>query len=556
MKNVTLFLGSFALAVNSFAASYTTTQITNNTYADEYTKINAPGDVIWTAWVNATDTGWTVFKYDAATQATTQLSVSNASFNSHRINSRGDVVWMGSDGTDQEIFLYQAASKSLVQVTSNTLDDTAPEISDNGDVAWFEQRGVDVGAVLYRYDALNQIVVSVDFPGATRQGMHTMNARGDIAWNAEVSVPEVQNGAIVPVTYNQEILVFTAATRTVRNLTQSQSVLDTNQRLLDNGDIVWSTYDLPTGAQAIKRYHAADGSVTEIMAGPIEGAYLVGTQGHVAWVTGVPAGVDTLYTLFLYDPVTGGVSTISAEVLARFPFVDGVSSRGDVLWRTHGATLYTKHYNAATKAIVNLTVMLSSQGSGPFDLVLADNGDAAWSLWDGTDFEVYSYQVATVSTTQLTNNSVDDGLASMNASGSIVWNRFYPSNNSEVVLAVKSTAAPMLTIKVTAAKFIARGSEAQLKANFVIGTMPSATDIIGVRFDSATLLDAAFSNFKAAGAGIFKYSGRKISAKLDFNKGTIEITKGNVNPALVNTRDGVDVEIRIGADSAVDHFKK
>ena len=141
MKNVTLFLGSFALAVNSFAASYTTTQITNNTYPDGSTQINAQGGVVFTAQVNAADMGVTVFKYDAATRATAQLSTNNVFFDSHRINRHGDVVWMGHDGTDAEIFLYQAASKSLVQLTNNTLDDTAAENSDNGDVAWFEQRG-------------------------------------------------------------------------------------------------------------------------------------------------------------------------------------------------------------------------------------------------------------------------------------------------------------------------------------------------------------------------------------------------------------------------------
>ena len=74
MKSILLLLSGAVLAANSFAASYTTTQITNNTNSDEYTKINARGDVIWTSWLNPTDTGWTVFKYDAATEATKQIS--------------------------------------------------------------------------------------------------------------------------------------------------------------------------------------------------------------------------------------------------------------------------------------------------------------------------------------------------------------------------------------------------------------------------------------------------------------------------------------------------
>ncbi|MBI3775488.1 MAG: hypothetical protein HY273_08040, partial [Gammaproteobacteria bacterium] len=233
-KNVALFLGGAVLAANSFAARYTVTQITNNTYADEYTKINAQGDVIWAAWLNTTDTGWTVFKYDAATQTTSQISSNNVFFDSYRINNRGDVVWTGFDGTDQEIFLYQAATKTVKQLTNDALDDTDVQISDNGDVSWFEQRCSFVCAFLYRYDAKTQKVDGITFPGAARQGYQSINARGDIVWNAEVTATQFQNGQLVQVTNNQDILLFTAATGKVRNLTNSYSVLDTNQSLLAN----------------------------------------------------------------------------------------------------------------------------------------------------------------------------------------------------------------------------------------------------------------------------------------------------------------------------------
>jgi hypothetical protein len=547
MKRLTFWIAGMALMLDVYAAGYSTTQITDNTYPDELSRINAQGDVAWTAWVNPTDTDWTVFKYTAATGTTAPLSGNNVFYDSHRINTRGDVVWMASDGNDQEIFLYPAGATAPVQLTNNDLDDTAPQISDNGDVSWFEQHGVNVGAFLYRYDAQNQVVHAIDFPDSTRQGWHVMNARGDIAWNAEVALPVVQNGEIVSVTYSQEILVFTAATGTVANITQSAGVIDSNQHLLDNGDVEWEAWDELTGVTALKIYRAATGTTMDITTS-FEFPYAVGSLGHVAWASVTPAGT---YALSVYDPATNSTRTFTAEASAYTPVILGVSARGDVVWRSIiGTNWYSRLYNATTQAIVDLTV---TQGFGTYDLEIADNGDVVWSLWDGTDYEVYSYQIDTGVTTRLSNNSVDDGITAINPAGTIVWNRF-DLDDSELMLAVKSTAAPELSIDVTAARYSPRTQEAQLKARFAFDGLPAASDVIFARFDDATLLDAAFADFRAIGKGVYKYSAGKTSATLDFKRGTIEVTKQKVNPASVNPRDGVDVEIRFGAAVAFDHF--
>lgn len=431
-KHVALFLGGAVLAANSVAANYSVTQITNNTYADEYTKINAQGDVIWTAWVNPTDTGWTVFKYDAATQTTKQISSNNVFFDSHRLNNRGDVVWVGNDGTDQEIFLYQAATKTVKQLTNDALDDTNPQISDNGDVSWFEQPCSYICANLYRYDAKTQIVSSIVFPGAGRQGYQSMNARGDIVWNAEVTTTQIQNGQPVTVTNSQDILRYIAATGKVRNLTNSYSVIESNQRLLDNGDVVYEAYDELTSVDALKVYHADTGRTARI-AKDISGGYQVGSMGHAVWSTVVTVDATTLHTLSLYNPVTRAVTEISRENTTWGPNIDGISARGDVVWRSLiGANWYTRYFNSTT--LTNLDLIVSP--TSPYPLALADNGDAAWSTWDGTDYEVVAYQVATGATTQLTHNNVDDGVISMSANGSLAFNRWFPNNNSEVVVAV------------------------------------------------------------------------------------------------------------------------
>jgi hypothetical protein len=545
MNKSMLLLSGLLLTCDVFAATYTTTEITNNSFPDEHARINAQGDVLWTAWINPTDPGWTVFKYDAATGTINQLSDSNVFFDSHRINSAGDAVWTSYDGNDQEIFIYKSASGSTTQLTSNDYDDTAPQLSDNGDASWFEQRLGDVGAVLFRYDAQDDLVQSIEFPGASRQGLHSMNSRGDIAWNAEVTV----SGDI----YSQEILVFTAAAQTVANITQSAGAIDSNQYLLDNGDVIWSAYDELTGSSSIKRYLAADASISDITT-DFTGTFLVGSQGHAAWFSESASGIDTLYTLYLFDPDTGTANGIYAEVLTRPPFLDGISGRGDVAWRTISGNWYTKHYNAETAAIVNLTV---TQGFGPYEVVLADNGDAVWSLWDNTDYEVFSYQVDSGTFTQLSNNNVDDGITSVNADGDMVWHRFY-FDDSELVIAVKDTAqpAPELTIDVVAARYNPITHEARFKARFAFDAVPADMDIIGARFDDATLLNVAFGEFKAAGPNIYLYNTGKTRAKINFRKGTIEVSKQRVSPAEVNVRDGVDVEIRFGDAVAFDHLSR
>ena len=185
MKQLVLILGGIFTAMNSYAATYSVTQITDDNYYDEYARMNDRGDVVWASWVNAADPGWTVFEYMAKTKQTMQVSSNNAFFNTHQLNNNGDVVWTASDGHDQEVYLYNAKTQTVTPLTNNDNDDTNPQISDNGDVTWLEQQGTTASnAILMRYDHATMTSSAVEFAGATRQGYQSMNARGDIVWNA------------------------------------------------------------------------------------------------------------------------------------------------------------------------------------------------------------------------------------------------------------------------------------------------------------------------------------------------------------------------------------
>ena len=96
-----------------------------------------------------------------------------------------------------------------------------------------------------------------------------------------------------------------------------------------------------------------------------------------------------------------------------------------------GSNYLSNLYVASTKQIVQLT---NTQNQGVFALVLADNGDAA-SFHDGTNYEMFTYQATTGAKTQLTKNTVNDGVVSIDAEGSLAWAQFNPTN-SQIMRAV------------------------------------------------------------------------------------------------------------------------
>ena len=531
MKKSLLLLGSLFLATNSFAASYTVTQITDNNYYDEYARLNERGDVVWASWVDANDPGWTVFEYSAETKITTQVSANNAFFDSHQVNNNGDVVWMASDGNDQEIYLYQSATQTVMPLTDNDNDDTNPQISDNGDVSWLEQRGTTASqALLMRYDAATMSSSVIDFTGATRQGYQTMNAKGDIAWNAVLA-------------NSQQVLLYEATTGTMTNLSNNEGVINSNQRIMDNGDVVWETYDLLTSKQGIMYYKAADHSVTSIV--DDVGAHLFGSNGNIVWVS----YTNGSYIISTYDPATGAVKNIATENSSYAPNIAGISARGDVAWSIIiGTSWISRVYNAKTDTIVDLT---NTQGFGVYELDVADNGDVVWSLWDGTDYEVYTYQADSDSITQLTDNQVNDGVTIINGAGSVLWNRFDASDN-ELMLAVKNQQS--LEIKVKDVDFDRKKSAVDIKAGFKYSGLPNADDVISIKVDGQSLINTVFGDFIKKSHGIYKYETGDTEVAINFNAGKLNAEKDNFDVTAGRRITTVEISINFGQASAVDVY--
>lgn len=539
MKRFLLLMGGILATANCLAAGYTVTQITNTNYDNEMPKLNAKGDMVWAAWVNPTDTGWTLFLYNADTKQTSAISGNTVFYNSHQLNANGDVIWTAYDGHDQEVFLYSAATQTTRQLTNNDNDEANPQLSANGNASWFEVVPIPdpvittYDEVLMNYDATTMSATALVYPGATRQALQTMNADGDVMWTADIAG-------------NQDILLYNAASETISNISNGISYISSNPVMVDGGDIVWEAYDSTTYTESLLRYKAADGSTTTI-ATDIQG-FWVSSEGDIAWTT--YSSGDGTYAVHTFDPMTEISKTIATKTGYRYNVV-GISARGDVAWTTiDGTNWLSQVYNAETAQTINLTV---TQQYGVFELHIADNGDVAWSLTDGADYEVFTYQTVSGTRSQLTNNSLDDGIITMNANGALAWDR-WNGYIGQLFLATKNDSNFTLDVSKVKLNLERDQFEIELMAQFDGATIPNPTDTIAIQVDNATLLSAPLADFRQKVAGVYKYRSKDTLVKIDFNRGKLKVASENINKKDIIVSDGLDVKVEFGSESAAAHY--
>ena len=85
--------------------------------------------------------------------------------------------------------------------------------------------------------------------------------------------------------------------------------------------------------------------------------------------------------------------------------------------------------------------------------------------------------------------------------------------------------------------------------------MPSADDVIALRFDGIKLFNKPFSEFKPGlKEGVYLIVKRRLLVRINFNNNRIYILKRKVNLKKFDNTDGVDVELTWGEDMAVDQF--
>src|SRR5512147_1554350 len=71
----------------------------------------------------------------------TSITNNNFSDSYPWINSSGQVVWQGNDGSDDEIYYWNGTSTA--KITNNSFTDGAPQINDSGQIVWYGFDGAD-----------------------------------------------------------------------------------------------------------------------------------------------------------------------------------------------------------------------------------------------------------------------------------------------------------------------------------------------------------------------------------------------------------------------------
>lgn len=527
MKHALLLAALLLPGINAHARDYSLTQITHSEGYKEYTRLNNREDVLWISKIAVNDPGWTVFLYQSAHGGIKQISRNAAVFNSHQLNNRGDAVWAEFDGSDAEIYIYDAATGAVSQITDNDYPDSSPQLSDNGDIAWLA-RPPGGEALIMRFDAQTRLTQALNYPGATRQAFPAINARGDIVWNASVGG-------------DQEVMLFEAASGAVRNLSDNATI-DSNQYLMDDGDVLWSVYDPTTPGATLRYYQARKNKIISIA--EHVGQFLA-TNGHALWTR----YENDTYHIYSFDTQTQKTREIAVETSTRGPGIRGISARGDALWSTiEGADWISRYYNANEDTLIDLT---RTQRYGAFDLVIAQNGDAVWSLWDGSDYEASTYQAASGLITPLSDNTLNDGITRINDRGTVLWSRYYPGAN-DLFLATKN--ALDVGIEIRGIELDTQEPALALQTHLNSSGIPDFLETITLRIDAYTVLNAPFSAFKPIGKQVYVYEREGIVLKLDFGKGRLMLESENIDVNRIDPNDGIFVEFRIAEARATDVF--
>jgi hypothetical protein len=415
-----IFILAIVLGSNSYAADYTPAgysinQISNQPIFNQSPLVNRQGDVVWGG---SSVAGSSLFLYDRQTATVHQLGYGNLAYGTYQINWRGDIVW-AEYGSSVGIYLYNARNNSITQLSADSYVpvDGAPQLSDNGDVVWIGPLGADIQVL--RYDAATGATAVLIYPGASRQGYPKINGRGDIAWLATVN-------------NHTQILLYTAADQSIADISRPNRDDYASQQINDRGDVLWNGTD--GHDTEVYLYQAKTKHAVQLTHNNNDDDYLqLGAAGDAVWVE----NRSGTYVITLFRAETDGISEIATSTRSVLP---QINARADLVWRDIvGSNFLTNLYDGTTRIITALT---TTQGAGVYDLGLADNGDVVWSLYDGSDYEVYTYQALRKVTQALTNNNGDDGITSINVVGDVAWMHFNPTD-TQIMLALKRVRPQM-----------------------------------------------------------------------------------------------------------------
>lgn len=253
------------------AATATTSLVINAAQLGWGHQINGQGDIAWAANNN-------IFKFNAATGATTQLSSDDAGYSYPVMNDRGDVTWTSNSGTaaaTNEVFVYNAADGVTSQLSTTADEDYWPQINALGEVIWAAWDGT----VYNIYKAVANAVVSQceiqQLPAGTYPT--ALNNNGDVLLQAGGEGRIWNNGETIKVRKRRKTLYMT-------DINDNRQVIMASPRgdiyisyLWDNGDFdIIGDRDVYTDAFSINNQ------------GQVTGYFKVNGSSHaMLWDNGV-----------------------------------------------------------------------------------------------------------------------------------------------------------------------------------------------------------------------------------------------------------------------------
>jgi hypothetical protein len=334
---------------------------------------------------------------------TTQLTDNSYSDNYPQISDNGHVVWEGEGGSDggydKEIFYYDG--NTVTQLTDNDVDDVGPRINANGHIVWFDRipygsdpygNDINLRRIFY-YDGNTIIQLSSD------QSYHfspKINDNNHVVWNG---LPHFLDSSSA-----NEIFYYDGST--ITQLTDN-NIRDYAPQINDSGHVVWYGYD---GSDYEIFYY--DGSTVIQMTNNTNRDLdpQINANGHVVW-EGVGAGT---FTEILYYDGNTVTQLTNNSYWDRYP---QINDSGHVVWESGYGSGEIFYYDGST--VIQLTSDIYYDNDPQINAnghVVWYGGGA---FGGPPDDEIFYYDGNTV--TQLTNNSISDYYPQINDSGQVVW---------------------------------------------------------------------------------------------------------------------------------------
>ena len=508
----------------------------------------------------------------AETVTVTQLTNNSINDTNFWLNNVGDVSWTAYEAGDTEVYLYDASTQSTIAVTNNDMDDYAGMVNNQGDLIWIQHEPNPNGAFVG--DTFKKVMHRSAVDGAITELARSefsinslqMNDNGDIVWMAYEA-----NGN------SANVFKFDAATGTITNLTADFVGSSYYPQLNNRGDVAWSGHD--GNDQDVYLFTASTGSVVNVSNNDFnDGGYTLkinnnadmvwpgydGVEGHIyrydgttgitkqltvdngiidssAWINSAGDVVWSAYNnIMLYDANTQTISALTNDTLYRSNAV--MDANGNVVWQgldPNGTDYDMFFYDRAAGTITNI----SNNDVDDYFYWMNNHGDFAWTSGFGTASEIMFYSNTTKAVTQITNDNLDDMFVVINDQLDMVWTR--NDGDIEIMLGKVQTTTPLDFTYSRATQDVNDG-EIKIRINSEL-TLPAATDQITVSLDGVTVLDVAFNQFVADDyPGKFEYKNTVVEAKLDIATGSFKIEVDGVLASTLDTTDGVYLEISIG----------